>query len=195
MDAPPTEITVGGKSYTIRTDFRVWIAVLATFRQLLTTIENDDDVQHNADVLVQLMLLVFPELPLWEDVSCYDDFIRALSEFIAGYAHAPVSSSTGAQNSVQTYSFEHDLNEIVIAISCQFGVDLTVGHECHWWLFLEYFRCLSGNHQIIKLMEIRGYDGKDPELKRRAAQFALPNENSADDDRALKEINELFYGA
>ena len=97
----------------------------------------------------------------------------------------------------QTYSFDYDLNYIIIAIQNQFGMDLSYQRKqpFHWWLFLLYFRALSGPHYILRLMEIRGYDGKDAELKRQAQRFALPRENTADDQKLLDLFDELFYNA
>lgn len=192
MDAPPTEIMVGGAVYPVKTDFRVWIEAGERMRDLLPTMENDEEILHNAVVLTQLCALVMGRAAPWTRGEDYMEFLRAAGAFLAGYPHAPAE---GGQGGPRTYSFEWDLNEILIAILCQYGVDLRWGKECHWWIFLEYFRGLCGEHQILKLMEIRGYDGKDAELKKRAARFALPKETTAEDARTMREVNEMFYGA
>lgn len=190
MDAPPTVITVGGVDYKIRTDFRVWIEVGEKLRDLLPTMESDEDVLRNAVVLTELCDLIIGDAAPWERGEHYIEFLREIGTFMAGYPHAPVRPG---ESGARTYSFEWDINEIIMAILCQYGVDLRFGAECNWWIFLEYFRCLAGEHQILKLMEIRGYDGKDAELKKRAARFALPKAQTADEARTMREINDLFY--
>lgn len=192
MDAPPTEITVGGAVYPIRTDFRVWIEAGEAMRNLLPEMDNDEDITHNAIVLTQLCDMIIGAADPWTDGKLYIEFLREISTFMAGYPHAPVGAGDGG---ARTYSFEWDINEIIMAIKCQYGVDLRFGAECHWWIFLEYFRCLAGEHQILKLMEIRGYDGKDTELKKRAARFALPKVQTAAEARTMREINDLFYNS
>lgn len=190
MDAPPTEIKVGGAVYPINTDFKIWIEVGEKLRELLPTMENEEDLAHNALVLTQLCEMVVGIAAPWTQGENYMEFLREIGMFMAGYPHAPVNAG---ESGTRTYSFEWDLNEIIMAILCQYGVDLRFGAECHWWIFLEYFRCLAGEHQILKLMEIRRYDGKDAELKKRAARFALPKAQTAQDARTIREINDLFY--
>lgn len=190
MDAPPAEISVGGVLHPIRTDFRIWIEVGEKLRELLPTMESEAEILHNAFVLAELCEMTLGKPAEWKRGEDYMEFLREIGAFIAGYPRAPVGSG---ENGARTYSFEWDINEIIMAILCQYGVDLRFGAECHWWIFLEYFRNLAGEHQILKLMEIRGYDGKDAELKKRAARFALPKAQTAADARTIKEINELFY--
>ena len=55
-----------------------------------------------------------------------------------------------------------------------------------------YFRALSGSHYILRLMEIRGYNGKDSEMKRQAQRFALPMEMTAEDRSALDAFNAMM---
>ena len=152
--------------------------------------ESEDDLTHNALVLTQLCDMVTGIAAPWTKGEDYIEFLREIGTFLAGYPHAPVSAG---ESGPRSYSFEFDLNEIIMAILCQYGVDLRFGAECHWWIFLEYFRCLAGDHLILKLMEIRGYEGKDAELKKRAARFALPKVQTAQDARTIREINEIFY--
>ena len=56
-------------------------------------------------------------------------------------------------------------------------------------------RPVRGDHYILRLMEIRGYDGKDSELKRQAQRFALPREQTVEDEAMSDIFNELFYNA
>ena len=128
-----------------------------------------------------------------------DTFYGALhtlyTSLITRYPEAPIGEGKG--NDVQTYSLDWDLNYIIIAIMNQFGIDLTYRRKepFHWWEFLLFFRALSGNHFILRLMEIRGYDGKDADMKRQAQRYALPRENDADDKAMSDAFNELFYNA
>ena len=191
QDAPPAEISVGGVLYKINVDFRVWIGVLLDLRDLISTPMTPEQAMHNAEVLIKIEKAVFGKTINQPPA----EVINAIVQFSQGYPEAPIGEGKG--NDVQTYSLDWDLNYIIIAIMNQFGIDLTYRRKepFHWWEFLLYFRALSGNHFILRLMEIRGYDGKDPEMKRQAQRYALPRENDADDQAILDEFEALFYNA
>lgn len=190
QDAPPTEITVGGNSYSINTDFRVWIDVLHDMRQLIPIPATAEHALHNAEIMVKMQQDIFGRI-IHEPIA---EVLAAITSFAAGYPEAPIGEGN---RGVQTYSFDWDLNYIIIAIMNQFGIDLTYRRKepFHFWEFLLYFRALCGDHYILRLMEIRGYDGKDPEMKRQAQRFALPRETTAEDKAILEEFDKLFYNA
>lgn len=190
QDAPPTELLVGGNSYGINVDFRVWIDVLHDLRNLYSAPANAEQAMHNAETIGRIELAVFGKV-IHESISAMLD---AVSGFAVGYPEAPVGDGG---RSVQTYSFDWDLNYIILAIRAQYGIDLSYRRTepFHFWEFLVYFRALCGDHYILRLMEIRGYDGKDPEMKRQAQRFALPRETTAEDQAMLDAFDEMFYNA
>jgi len=147
--------------------------------------------QHNAELLCELQVLVFGGVLEDEDAS---EVLKAIAEFSKGYPNAPVLPGPSAE---QTYSFEYDLNYIIIAIRNQSGIDLSYRRKepFHWWEFLLEFQTLCGEHYILRLMEIRGYqkDPEKPELAKR--RYALPRETTAGQDAIMDEINAEFYGA
>lgn len=190
QDAPPTELLVGGVSYSINVDFRVWIDVMYDLRKLISAPKTAEDVFNNAEVIDAIECAVFGSvIP-----APAHDVLAAITEFSVGYPSAPIESDG---RSVETYSFDWDLNYIIIAIMNQFGIDLTYRRKepFHWWEFLLYFHALCGDHYILRLIEIRGYDGKEPELKRQARRYALPRETTADEQAMLDAFDEMFYNA
>ena len=190
QDAPPTEISVGGNSYSINVDFRVWIDVLHDLRDIVSTPETAEQAMNNANTIVKIENAVFGKT-IPEGLS---NVLNAIADFAAGYPEAPVGDGG---HGVQTYSFDWDLNYIILAIRAQFGIDLS--YRCtepfHFWEFMAYFRALCGDHYILRLMEIRGYDGKEPELKRQAQRYALPREITAEDQAVLDAFDDIFYNA
>ena len=178
QDAPPTSIEVGGHAYPCETDYRVWIDVL---RQLKTLRMRDDTPEGRNTLAQQVIQLEETVFGGWLKDENPLDVIEAIAAFSKGYPSAPVRplQDSGAQ----TYSFDYDLNEIIIAIRNQSGIDLSYRRKepFHWWEFLLEFRTLCGDHYILNLMEIRGYKGKDKDLKRRRQAYALPDEYSAEE--------------
>ena len=191
QDAPPTELSVGGNSYSINVDYRVWIDVLHDLRNIIPIPKTPEQAMNNTETIANIEKKVFGKV-IKENVASVLDAIAA---FAAGYPEAPVGE--GKQQNVQTYSFDWDLNYIIIAIMNQYGIDLTYRRKepFHFWEFLVYFRALCGDHYILRLIEIRGYDGKDTEMKRQAQRYALPRENTAEDQAMLDEFDEIFYNA
>lgn len=191
QDAPPTELSVGGNSYSINVDFRVWIGVLHDLRDLIPAPKTPDQALHNAETILRIENALFGKV-IEEPVAAV---LEAITAFAQGYPEPPIGEGSGSR--VQTYSLEWDINYIVIAIGTQFGIDLTYRRKepFHFWEFMTYFRALCGDHYILRLMEIRGYDGKDSELKRQAQRFALPVEQTAEDEVVSDIFNELFYNA
>lgn len=191
QDKPPTEILVGGNSYSINIDFRVWIDVLHDLRDLIPTPKTPEQALHNTETIARIETAVFGRIIPESAVSV----LEAINAFATGYPEAPIGE--GKNNRVQTYSLDWDLNYIVIAIMNQYGIDLTYRRKepFHFWEFLVYFRALCGDHYILRLMEIRGYDGKDDDMKRQAQRFALPRETTAEDQAMLDEFDSLFYNA
>lgn len=191
QDRPPASINVGGHSYSINTDFRVWIGVLHDLRNLYPTPRNPEQALHNAELIAKVETAVFNKV-INEPVA---SVLEAITDFARGYPEPPVGEGNGTR--VQTYSLDWDINYIIIAIMNQFGIDLSYRRTepFHFWEFMLYFRALCGDHYILRLMEIRGYDGKDSELRRQAQRFALPVEQTAEDEAVSDIFNELFYNA
>lgn len=188
QDKPPTELTVGGKTFSINVDYRVWIDALKELRNFILKPTTPEHMAHNVMTIVNVEKLIFGKLIDAEPA----DLLHAVTEFAKGYPEPPVGGSDGLD--VQTYSFECDINYIVLAIKTQYGIDICYERKepFHWWLFLLYFRNLTG-HYINRLMEIRGYTGKDADLRKQARRFAVPDEKTANDEASEAELKDIFY--
>ena len=187
QDPPPASIEVGGNFYNVETDFLVWIDVLRQLRHLRFD-DSEEGRKHAADAVVELECTVFGGVLADEDPF---EVLDAVAQFSKGYPSAPVGE-VGSSGPV--YSFEWDLNEIIVAIRDQHGVDLSYRRTepCHWWEFLLLFRTLSGSHYILNLMETRGYKGKDKDMLRRKYAYALPPDRTEEEQAELDEFNAQF---
>ena len=149
MDAPPTSIEVGGYLYPCETDYRVWLEVLRLMRDLRPEAED------TADVVLAIQEKVFGGWLADEDPA---EVLKAVAAFSRGYPMAPIGDTGRSDGPV--YSFDYDLNAIIIAIRNQSGIDLSYRRATpfHWWEFLLEFQTLCGNHYILNLMDARGYN-------------------------------------
>jgi len=191
QDAPPTSLEVGGFSYKINTDFRIWLEVMRLMRETNFSDASQDGLVKTIDKISEIETLVFGGVLADESI---DDIFKAIGGFLAGYPTAPVGSSGDGGTSAPTYSFQYDLSEIIIAIKDQHGIDCSYRNKdgVHWWEFLLNFRTLSGDHYITNLMQARGYKGKDKDLIKRRNAVALPVEYTAEEQAEVDAFNELF---
>lgn len=186
MDAPPTEITVGGNAYTANTDYRVWIDVQKELRKINLITMDPKEMDENERILEGIERMIFGGVLADENAI---DVLKAIYEFLGGYPSLPVEPEGGPP----VFSYEYDLNMIILAIRNQSGIDLSYRCEhFHWWEFLLEFQSLCGDHYILNLMEIRGYKGTDKEMLRRRSAYALPVEYTAEELAEIEAFDAMF---
>lgn len=186
MDAPPTEITVGGNAYTANTDYRVWINVQKELRKINLNTMDPKEMDENERILEGIERMIFGGVLADENAI---DVLKAIYEFLGGYPSLPVEPEGGPP----VFSYEYDLNMIILAIRNQSGIDLSYRCEhFHWWEFLLEFQSLCGDHYILNLMEIRGYKGTDKEMLRRRSAYALPVEYTAEELAEIEAFDAMF---
>ena len=180
QDAPPVSIGIGGADYPVNTDFRVWIEVEKRLRELRLS---GSQTEYR-----ELCELVFGGVPVEEPP---EEVLTGIAQFLKGY---PVEPNRGTGGGERVFSFEYDLNSIILAIRNQSGIDLSYRRRepFHWWEFLLEFHTLCGDHYILNLMEARGYRGKDRELLRRKRALALPEERTREEQEELDEFSAQF---
>ena len=186
MDAPPTEITVGGNAYTANTDYRVWIDVQKELRKINLITMDPKEMDENERILEGIERMIFGGVLADENAI---DVLKAIYKFLGGYPSLPVEPEGGPP----VFSYEYDLNMIILAIRNQSGIDLSYRCEhFHWWEFLLEFQSLCGDHYILNLMEIRGYKGTDKEMLRRRSAYALPVEYTAEELAEIEAFDAMF---
>ncbi len=187
MDAPPTSILVGGIPYTVETDYRVWIEVQQELRKINMHTLDPDVMEENEKVLEEIERRIFGGVLVDENAI---DVLQGIYGFLGGYPSLQVESEGGPP----VYSFEHDINMIILAIRNQSGIDLSYRRKepFHWWEFLLEMQSLCGDHYILNLMEIRGYKGTDKEMLRNKRRYALPIEYSAEEQAEIDAFDALF---
>lgn len=186
QDAPPTEISVGGSCYKAETDFRVWIEVQKELRKINLSTTDPDVMDENEAILENIERMIFGGVLADENAI---DVLKGIYEFLGGYPSLPVENEGGAP----VFSFDYDLNLIILAIRNQSGIDLS--YRCkhfHWWEFLLEFQSLAGDHLILNIMEIRGYKGNDKDMLRAKRAHALPVEYTAEEQAQIDAFDALF---
>ena len=182
MNPPPESLEISGGIFCIRTDFRIWIQACELLQNLKST---SDEIF--VKQLAELYELIFiNEYPTDAPAA-----LKAITAFLQGY---PEQMTGKVQNGTQTLSLCEDINEIVLAIRNQSGLDLS--YRCkyfHFWEFLLEVKTLEERHYISRIQQIRGYKGKDKDMLRLKEQYALNSQPSENELIAAEELDELFY--
>ena len=197
QDPPPTSLAVGGAARPINADYAVWIEIGRRMGGLLDDVSTPERAAHNLQLIGEMETLAFgaPVAPLLKGGDAakkHGEALARIADFYRGYPEA--STESGGE---RLYSFDCDLNDILVAMRVQYGVDLSWRRRepFHWWEFLLLFRSLCGDHRFLRTVEARAYRGSDPEMKRRRSRCALPQELSGEEALALEAINREFDGA
>ena len=189
MDPPPTKLQVGGGFYQINTDYRAWLEVLRLMKDITADTQDPQLQQKTIDAVERMQEIIFGGILADEDIN---DVLSAIFEFSKGYPGPPVNGEP--EDGPARFSFDYDLNYIIIAIRNQSGIDLSYRRKepFHWWEFLLEFNTLAGDHYILNLMDARGYKGKDKDALRRKRMYALPVEYTAAEQAEIDAFNAMF---
>lgn len=187
LDAPPTEIQVGGAKYKIETDYRIWIDVQRDLKQINLKTTDKTKMAENEVILEDIERRIFGGVLADENAI---DVLQGIYEFVQGYPSLAVEH----EDDEPVVSLEYDLNMIILAIRNQSGIDLSYRRTepFHWWEFLLEFQSLCGDHHILNVMEIRGYKGKDTDMLRLKRAYALPREITAEEQEEIDAFEALF---
>lgn len=190
IDELPTTLTVSGKEYEIRTDFRI---------SLLFSLLAEDPNIRDVEKLAQAMDLYFYS----KDSGSFSiaQLSEALEQILWFYkcgedeAITHSNKSTNSGKSERILSFDHDDRYIYSSFMQEYKIDLQ-DEQLHWWKFRALFDGLSPKSQIKTIMGYRGMkiDSKASKSEQKfyremKALYKLPELIS---EEAEKEKDALF---
>lgn len=172
-DFLPETVTVDGREYPIRTDFRSGIR----FEQILFDKELSDR-QKFQKVMEEFYGEETPKNKA-EALNAVIDFYRCGKKPVKAEETSDEGKSV---NKRSIYDFRHDDAYIYAAFIQQYGIDLSTA-SLHWWKFMALFRSLTDETLFVKIMGYRAADTS--KIKNRAEReriaklkevYALPVE-------------------
>ena len=167
----PTTITVEGREFFIKTDFRYWL--------LFSKIIQNKNVK-----LKDLFFLFEDEIPV-----C--DFTEALLDFFIN----PNSTPTGSDDGERVIDYEEDGEYIYASFMQAYGIDL-FEVNLHWHKFKALILGLPSGTIMSEIMGMRGYKKDNRKLEviaqEKKKKWALPNK---EEKELLEEIDKLFYNS
>lgn len=167
----PNVVEINGNSYSIYTDFRVWMRFVNETKRL------------RKGEYIDIRYIFKNDFPRQCD-------IRQLFSF----CYPPSELPRRKRNSEVLFDYEIDVDYIYSAFLSQYGIDLIEIEELHWHKFLALFRGLKDDEIMCKIMAYRGYekaDGKkDHALEMKEAwriEYTTPEEQEE-----LEKFSSLF---
>lgn len=169
----PNTVSVGGRDYSIYTDFRLWMR----FENKVARLKRGEKID--------VSYLFKNEMPSYCDLRELFAFSRPISPLPRQTSHSDVIA----------LDYELDSDLIYAAFLGQYGIDLIEVKDLHWHKFLALIRGLNDSTVMSKVMGYRCYekrtdDDKDlNEEMRRAWEIEYISEEEQDE---LEEFSNLF---
>lgn len=172
--ALPNTVVVGGKAFSIYTDFRPWMR----FEIAVGKLQQGETID--------ISYLFKNDMP---------GYCNLAELFVFSRPEAPLPRKLSHSSSVIALDYELDSELIYAAFLGQYGIDLFEVKELHWHKFLALLKGLNENTKLREVMGYRCYeksnDKKDPyEEMRRAWEIESPA--NCIEQAELKEFSDLF---
>lgn len=163
----PETLTVGGREYSIRTDYRDVLQVLEAF--------SDEELEHIEKWIVAVYLL-------FEDFSCADDVLEAVEDgFDLGEAVGQISwfLSVGKpeekDRDAPLYDWKQDEQMIFAAVNKVAGREVREADYMHWWTISGYVNSVDKDDFWTFVISIRDKLNKKKKLEKNEREFLNKN--------------------
>ncbi|WP_455046632.1 Gp15 family bacteriophage protein [Mogibacterium timidum] len=163
----PETLNISGVEYQIRTDFRLWMAL---------------------PKLEDLTVLFKSKNP-----SFCGYFSREAIDKIVDFYHCGEEVDRDS-DAVNVMDFDKDANLIYASFLQAYGIDLydVEPEGLHWYKFRALLQGIPPDTQLSRLIEIRAYDGDDPDYKKLRDKFALPRQLTDAEEESGRRFDEVF---
>lgn len=180
----PSHIDVAGRSFLIKTDFRLWL-------------DFDKKLSSKDCRLVDLLYLLDESYYTDTCLECLfanpREFCSELMQFYTNANLTPKKGDTGADRVID---YIEDGEYIYASFLQAYNIDLVDVEELHWHKFKALLLGLPDNTKIKEIMSMRGWRKSNKTYEEQAKEnkkaWELPKDNNYDAD-LLEEINNEFY--
>ena len=159
----PVTLTVGGKEYDIRTDYRAILDILKYF--------NSPDYEDDEKWMICLVILFvdFEDMP----VSEYSEACQKAKEFIDAGMEPDDKKRTTLMD------WEQDAALIIPAVNRVAGHEVRAEKYIHWWTFLGYYMEI-GESAFSQVVSIRQKKAKGRPLEKWEQEYYRENKRLID---------------
>lgn len=165
----PSTVTVGGKVFSIFTDYRLWMKFCIDF-------ENDVSIEN-----INVSYLFKNEVPKILDKGFFD--------FAYPKNKLPRSENS---KSIKLLDYKYDMDIIYSSFMTQYGIDIIDIEELHWFKFNALLGGLTANTKLVEVMGYRGYEGKEKEYIKFRDMWEIPIQISKEEQKKIDDFEALF---
>lgn len=166
----PESITLGGRDYPIRTDFR-------DILNIIDALEDPDLTDESKSMVFFTALFRDPVPPEYQREA-----ITKGMEFIA----AGISDDAGGKPAPKVMDWNQDASMIIPAINRVAGTEIRALPHLHWWTFVGYYMEI-GESQFSNVLNIRQKRAKHKKLEKYEQDFYRANKSRIDLKRRISE--------
>ena len=175
--ALPNTVSVGGKVFSIYTDFRVWMRFCQEYETWDKTGVFD---------FTYLFKNEIPEFEIEADYNAIFDF-----------AYPKNVIPRGESSDLRTLDYVIDSDYIYAAFIQQYGIDLMDIEEFHWHKFRALLNSLCDTTKLTEIMGYRCYDESSEKnqqemYRKLRSSWELPQTETAEEKEMEDKFNEMF---
>lgn len=169
----PTSLEIGGVGFSIRTDFRAILDILAAY--------SDPDLEEQDKVMICLAILYKD----FEKINP-DDYSEALQKAIEFID----LGETTKDDSPRLMDWEHDAKMIIPEVNKVLGYEVRMPKETHWWTFMGAYMGI-GEGLFSNVLNIRQKKAKGKKLEKYEKEFESANKDLIRLPEHLREEDKL----
>ena len=152
-DKLPESVSLCGRSYPIKTDFKVWLK----FHEIIT-----DKGKSPAEKFTDAVLCCFDPHQCKNLPDSYEETRSVLFSFFAGIPKGKGETKTAEK----VFDFKEDADLIFTSFFQEYGIDLSES-SMHWYKFLALLEGLSENSRLKKAVAWRSVNPAEIEDAKR----------------------------
>ena len=159
----PSSLSIGGEDFSIRTDFRAILDILAAY--------SDPELEDDEKMLVCLSILYvdFEKIPQ----EHYEEAMKKAVEFI------DMGQTPDDKPSPRLMDWEHDAAVIIPEVNKNLGYEVRTSKETHWWTFLGAYMGI-GDGLYSNIINIRQKRSKGKKLEKYEQEYYRENKKLID---------------
>lgn len=159
----PSSLSIGGEDFSIRTDFRAILDILAAY--------SDPELEADEKMLVCLSILYmdFDKIPQ----EHYEEAMKKAIEFI------DMGQTPDDKPSPRLMDWEHDAAVIIPEVNKNLGYEVRMPKETHWWTFLGAYMGI-GDGLYSNIINIRRKRSKGKKLEKYEQEYYKDNKKLID---------------
>lgn len=146
-DVLPESVSIGGKHYPVKTDFKVWLK----FYKII-----NDSKKSPAEKFTEAVLCCFDVQNCKKLPDSYEETMMLLFDFFAGMP----KGQDGGKPSEKVFDFTEDSGYIYSSFFQEYGIDLSES-SMHWYKFLALLGGLSEKSQLKRVIAWRSINLAD----------------------------------